>query len=112
MIKISEIKITPIKPSDDLIAFVSFVIEDCFYVGDVGLHFSPQEERNPYWLVYPSKTLFNGKRINTCHPLNRETELHVKRVVVARYEEQRKQIMREKKSMYEETWNNGEVQKG
>lgn len=104
MIKISQVKVTPVKPADGLIAFCSYVINDSFYIGDVGLHYSPERERDPYWLVYPVKTLFNGKQINVCHPINRETELLIKRVVVARYEERRKKGMSENKSIREETW--------
>jgi len=109
MIKISQIKVTPIKPADGLIAFCSFVIDDCFYIGDVGLHYSPDRPDDLYWLVYPAKTLFNGKQINVCHPINRETELFIKRAVAARYEEQRK--MSENKSIREETWRDEKRQK-
>ncbi len=92
MIRISEIKVTPIKPNKTLIAFCSFLVDECLYVGDIALHYKPQEGRDPYWLVYPSKILFNGKRINTVHPINRETELFITRAVVKRYEEQTKKI--------------------
>ena len=92
MIKISEIKITPIKLNKTLIAFCSFLVDACLYVGDIGLHYNPEREDDPYWLVYPAKVLFNGKRINTVHPINRETELFITRAVVKRYEEQTKKI--------------------
>lgn len=92
MIKISEIKVTPIKPNKTLIAFCSFLVDECLYVGDIALHYRPQEERDPYWLVYPSKVLFNGKRINTVHPVNQETGLFIIRAVVKEYEEQTKRI--------------------
>ena len=60
MMKLTEIQIVPVKPKDGLIAFVSFVINDSFFVGDVAIYSRLNQES--YRLVYPIKTLFNLKK--------------------------------------------------
>jgi len=69
-IKISEIQIIPVKPKDGLIAFASFVLNECIYVGNVAIYTSFGEKE--YRLVYPAKSLPNGKQINSVHPITRE----------------------------------------
>lgn len=95
--KISEVKVTPIKPDRTLIGFCSFLVDEGLLIGDVALHYSPERTNDPYWLVYPSKILFNGKQINTVRPINRETELLIKKAVVKEYEQWLERI-RENKS--------------
>ena len=67
--KISEIQIIPIKSSNGLLAFASFVIDNKFYVGGVSIHSRPD---GGIRLVYPQKQLPNGKIINCFHPINKE----------------------------------------
>lgn len=83
---ISEIQILPVKPNNGLIAFISFVINNQFYVGNVALYTSPSSA-DGYRLVYPIKMLPNGKEIHCVHPINRETGEQVKGIIVAKYQE-------------------------
>ncbi|MFH1189523.1 MAG: septation protein SpoVG family protein [Candidatus Omnitrophota bacterium] len=83
---ISEIQIIPVKPKDGLIAFVSFVANSQFYIGNVAIYTSPSAS-DGYRLVYPIKVLPNGKEINCVHPINRETGEQVKKSIVAKYQE-------------------------
>lgn len=61
---ISEISIVPIKPKFGHIAFASFVLLECFFVGSVAVY------RRPYGgirLVFPRK-----KNIDLCHPIRQD----------------------------------------
>lgn len=67
---VSEIEIIPVKPKNGLVAFASCVLNSQFYIGDIAIYTRPDGQ--DYRLVYPSKTLPNGKRINCFYPINRE----------------------------------------
>jgi len=75
---ISEVEIYPLKPKGGLIGFASFLIEDSFYVGGVGIHTKPSGEIR---LVYPTKTLPNGKELPLCHPINQAVGASVEQAV-------------------------------
>ena len=66
---ISEIDIYPLKPKGGLVGFVSFLLNDSFYVGGIGIHVTP---RGNVRLVYPTKALPNGKNLTLFHPINKE----------------------------------------
>jgi len=68
---ISEIQIVPVKPKDGLVAFVSCVINDSLYIGNVAVYTSTTRPEG-YRLVYPTKILPNGKEINCVHPINKK----------------------------------------
>lgn len=85
-IRISDIEIIPVKPKNGLVAFASFVINDFLYVGDVAIHTCLSNSEG-YRLVYPDKTLANGKRINCIHPINRRAGELITKAVAERYKE-------------------------
>ena len=68
-IYLSEIEIVPIKPRQGLLGFATFVINDAFYIGSVGIHSTPDGSIR---LLYPDKVLINGKKISVAHPINKE----------------------------------------
>jgi len=90
-LRVSEVEIVPIKPKEGLVAFTSFVIDDRFYVGDVAIYTRPS---GGYRLVYPRKTLPNGRCINVLHPINRMTGEVLEQAVISRFEELTEQVMR------------------
>ncbi len=49
---ISEIQVIPIKPQDGLVAFVSFDLDNCLYLGSIDIITRPQ---GGYRLTYPTK---------------------------------------------------------
>lgn len=64
---ISEVNVIPVKPHDGLIGFVSFVLNDSFYIGSIGIYTRPGGFG--FRLVYPTKKL--GERsIGIFHPIN------------------------------------------
>lgn len=73
-LKISEIQITPVKPFNGLIAFASFVIDDSFYIGSVGVHKKLNAEG--YRLTYATKKV-GDKGINIFHPINKEVSKQI-----------------------------------
>ena len=70
-VRISEVNIFPIKPKDGLVAFASFVLNNSFFIGNVAVY--TRLARNGYRLVYPARTLPNGKKIQSFHPINRQS---------------------------------------
>lgn len=70
-LKITEIEIIPIKPKQGLTAFSSCVINNQFYIGNIAIYTTFNE--NEFRLVYPTKILPNGKVVNCIHPINKET---------------------------------------
>jgi len=65
---ISEIQIIPVKPSNGLIAFCSFVLFDAIYCSSVAVFTRPDGN---YRLVYPTKKLAD-RDIHIFHPINNE----------------------------------------
>ncbi|OGD25105.1 hypothetical protein A2819_00130 [Candidatus Azambacteria bacterium RIFCSPHIGHO2_01_FULL_40_24] len=63
---ISEINIIPVKPKDGLIGFVSFVLDDKYYVGSIGIF--TRLSGGGYRLAYPTKKV-GEKNINIFHPI-------------------------------------------
>ena len=64
--KISEIQFYPIKPKDGLLGFVSFVLDDKFWMGSVAV-FSRRD--GGYRLVYPTRKVAD-QNINIFHPID------------------------------------------
>lgn len=83
MEKISEVQIIPIKPINGLIGFASFVWDNTFYLGSIGIMTRPH---GGYRLVYPSKRV-GMRNINTFYPINKEVALQIEQEVIERLEE-------------------------
>ena len=64
--KISEIQFYPVKPKDGLLGFVSFVLDDKFWMGSIAV-FSRRD--GGYRLVYPTRKVTN-QNINIFHPID------------------------------------------
>ena len=85
-IKITEIQIIPIKPKDGLVAFASCIIYGNFYIGNIAIYTS-FSSLDGYRLVYPAKTLPNGKQINCIYPINRETGDAIQKAVIEKFQQ-------------------------
>ena len=70
-IHLSEIQIIPVRPKNGLVAFLTFVLDNSFYIGNVAIY--TRLGKNGYRLVYPARTLPNGKKIQSFHPINCES---------------------------------------
>jgi DNA-binding cell septation regulator SpoVG len=80
---ISEVEILPVRPQGGLVAFASFVLNRQFYVGNVAIRTRPT---GGYRLVFPDKTLPNGKVIQCFHPITRDATDALERAVIGRFE--------------------------
>jgi len=80
---LSETQIIPIKPRNGLLAFVNFVINNSFFVGDIALY--SLLNREGYRLSYPIKVLKNGLKVNCFHPINSQVSKSIERQVVTTY---------------------------
>lgn len=85
-IEISEVEILPVKPRGGLVAFASWVINDSLYIGNVALYTSPSKPGG-FRLVYPSKTLPNGKEISCVHPINKKAGELISNAIIKKFEE-------------------------
>jgi len=83
-IKLSEIQIVPTKPKDGLVGFVSFVLNNQFFVGDIAIY--TKVEGTGFRLVYPAKTLFNGLKINCFKPITKDAGEAIEQAVMAHFE--------------------------
>lgn len=64
---ITKVQVRKIVPKDGLVGFASFVIEDCLYIGNIGV-FSRLNKDN-FRLIFPEKKV-NDKKIPIFYPLN------------------------------------------
>jgi len=75
--EITNISFTAIRPSGSLIGFASFVYNDDFYLGDIGVHLKTNGEIS---LAFPTKKIGETK-IGIFHPVNSRTEEVIKEAV-------------------------------
>jgi len=90
---ITELQILPVKPHNGLVAFISFVLNNQIYLGNIGLYTSPSTPEG-YRLVYPSKRLRNGTQVSYFHPINKETGQVIQSRVVEVYEKLVEDLMK------------------
>ncbi len=83
---ISEVNITPVKPTDGLVAFASCVVDGWLYIGSIGLH--KLLSGTGYRLTYPTKKL-GMSSINYFHPVTKKAGQEIEEAVI----EKAKQIL-------------------
>jgi len=85
-LRISEVQIIPVNPKDGLIAFASCVINNSIYIGSIAIYTSPSKP-DDFRLVFPSKTLPNGKEINIFHPINKKSGELISKAIIGKFRE-------------------------
>lgn len=83
-IKLTEIQIAPVRFRKGLVAFASFVLNDSFFVGDIAIY--SRIDQCGYRLVYPTRVLFNGAKINAFKPIHREVADEIEGQVISHFE--------------------------
>jgi len=96
---LTDIQIVPVKPRDGLLAFVSFVVDGSFYVGDVALY--SRLDGSGIRLVYPMRTLTNGAKVNVFHPIRNDVAEEIERQVNQAYEDLMNKAADERKKRQE-----------
>jgi len=86
---ITEIQIIPVKPKDGLVGFASFVYNDSFYMGSIGIY---TRLEGGYRLTYPTKTNFN-----LFYPIKKDVADVIEKEVIKKFEEVTKQYDRHSK---------------
>lgn len=80
--QITEIQIIPVKPHNGIVAFISFLLDDCLYLSSIALMTRPQ---GGYRLVYPTKKV-GTRDINIFHPISRTFSQMIEKDVIREYE--------------------------
>lgn len=91
---ISEVQVTPVKANEGLVGFASFVYNDSFYMGSIGIYTRPQ---GGYRLTYPTRKGANGN-FNIIHPINREVANEVEKAIISKFEDVTKMYVRHDKT--------------
>jgi stage V sporulation protein G len=81
---ITEIQILPIKPNNGLIAFASVVLDNCLYLGSIGVY--KRLDGTGYRITYPTKKI-GDNNINIYHPINIETSKTIEKAIILKAEE-------------------------
>ncbi len=81
--KISEIQIVPIKPQAGLVGFASFILNNCLFLGSVGIVTRPE---GGYRLLYPTRKL-GTRNFNIFHPINKDFAQSVEKEVIGKFED-------------------------
>jgi len=83
--KVTELEVKPAQNDKGLKAFLSFVVDDNYYIGSVGLY-AKAGFKNQYRLVYPTK-LKNSTNYPIFYPINREYAQGIESQVISLYED-------------------------
>ncbi len=79
--KISEINIQLIKPSNGLVAFASVVLDDKVYLGSIGVH--QRLDGAGYRLTYPTKKTGN-RDFHIFHPIERNLGQQIEQAILSK----------------------------
>ena len=80
---VTEVNITPVKPTDGLVAFASVVVDGSLYLGSIAIY---TKLDGSYRLLYPTKTV--GQRVlNIFHPINRLASKQIEEMIFKKCDE-------------------------
>jgi stage V sporulation protein G len=81
MIRISEVKVLPVKGDAKLKAYVSIKIEDSLIIRDMKII----DGTNGLFLAMPAKRMMDGTYWDLVHPLDKDTRDQLEQVVLDEY---------------------------
>jgi len=81
VMKISEVNIQLIKPTNGLIAFASVVLDDKVYLGSIGVH--QRLDGTGYRLTYPTKKTGN-RDFHIFHPIEKNLGQQIERAILTK----------------------------
>ncbi len=82
--KITEVNITPVKPQNGLVAFASIVVDDCLYLGSIGVYC--RLDGSGYRITYPTKKLANND-LHIFHPITKEAGQLIEQAILGKADE-------------------------
>lgn len=80
MIFVTEIELIPIKAKQGLVFFGNFVLDNRYFVGNVAIY-SKLDKPGEFRLVYPTKTLKNGRQIPVFYPIDHKVSDEIETAV-------------------------------
>lgn len=86
--KITEVQIEFVKPSNGLIGFASLVIDDNFYLSSIAIH--KKLNADGYRLTYPNKGYFT-----IFHPINKQTSSKVETAIFGKLNDVMKKVVQD-----------------
>jgi DNA-binding cell septation regulator SpoVG len=78
---VSEVNITPVKPTDGLIAFASCVIDGQLYIGSLGVH--QRLDGTSYRITYPTQKI-GSRQLNFYHPITKDAGRVIEQAIIAK----------------------------
>jgi len=82
--KISEVVFFPIKPTPKgVVCFISFTYSNLFRINDCAI---VTKREGGYRIVYPLKTLPNGKTVNSVYPLSTKVAKPIEDFLLVEYD--------------------------
>ena len=81
--RVSGVQIIPVKPRDGLVAFASFIFDDKFYFGSIGIYTKP---KGGYRLTYPTRKIAD-QSFSIFHPINKDIATEIENAVVEKFEQ-------------------------
>ena len=81
--RLTEVNITPVRPKGGLVAFVSFVMDESWYMGSIAIYTRPH---GGYRLIYPTRKMAD-RNIPLFYPINKAQAKTIEEVVISHFEE-------------------------
>lgn len=78
---VSEVNITPVKPTDGLVAFASCVVNGQLFIGSLGVH--KRLDGTGYRITYPTKKV-GSRQLNYFYPVTKAAGKAIEQAVVTR----------------------------
>ncbi len=76
--KVSEVHITPVKPSQGLVAFASCIIDGQLFLGSLGVY--QRLDGTGYRITYPTK-IIGSRQLNYFNPITRDAGYSIETAV-------------------------------
>jgi len=83
-ISVKEVRLTILKPQNNLLAFASCTINDCFFIGGIALYSSPTHPLG-FRTVFPTRKLASGQQLPIAYPYTKNAEEAVTTAIVNKY---------------------------
>jgi hypothetical protein len=81
--KIREIEVFPIRPANGLVGFASFIYDDSFYLGSIGIYTRPE---GGYRLTFPKRKI-GGTDMFVFNPINTAIGMLLEELISKKFEE-------------------------
>ena len=80
--RVTDIQIIPVRPNNGLVGFASFVLDNSFYMGAIGIHTRPH---GGFRVSYPTRKI-SSDNLPTYYPINKEIAGAIEQAIIAKFE--------------------------